>query len=56
MKPIAIELSLPGNNEGEEISRVFTPATEGTDGALWQLAKAHVAANDSGHHQLISHW
>ncbi|KAH7681305.1 Linoleate 9S-lipoxygenase protein [Dioscorea alata] len=56
LKPIAIELSLPGNKEGEEISRVFTPATEGTEGALWQLAKAHVAANDSGHHQLISHW
>ena len=56
LKPIAIELSLPSNKEGEEISRVFTPANEGTDGALWQLAKAHVAANDSGHHQLISHW
>ncbi|ONK57843.1 uncharacterized protein A4U43_C09F4760 [Asparagus officinalis] len=56
LKPLAIELSLPGEEEGEEINRVFLPATEGTDAALWQLAKAHVAVNDSGYHQLITHW
>lgn len=57
LKPVAIELSLPGDNDDEEISRVFVPAaTEGPERALWQLAKAHVAANDSGYHQLISHW
>ncbi|CAA6660131.1 unnamed protein product [Spirodela intermedia] len=55
MKPVAIELSLPGE-AGGEINRVFLPARDGIEGALWQLAKAHVAVNDSGHHQLISHW
>ncbi|MQL85416.1 hypothetical protein Taro_017933 [Colocasia esculenta] len=55
LKPIAIELSLP-SDELEEINRVFIPAKDGIQGALWQLAKAHVAVNDSGHHQLISHW
>lgn len=56
LKPVAIELSLPGGASGEEINRVFLPAREGTEAALWQLAKTHVAVNDSGHHQLISHW
>ncbi|KAJ0977170.1 hypothetical protein J5N97_012644 [Dioscorea zingiberensis] len=56
LKPLVIELSLPSNKEGEEISRVFLPANQGTEGALWQLAKGQVAANDSAHHQLISHW
>ncbi|KAJ6401580.1 hypothetical protein OIU84_016889 [Salix udensis] len=56
MKPLAIELSLPGSSEDTEISRVFLPAKKGTEAALWQLAKAHVAANDSAYHQLISHW
>jgi len=56
LKPLVIELSLPGDGQGEEINRVFLPASEGTQAALWQLAKAHVAVNDSGYHQLISHW
>ncbi|XP_038714172.1 probable linoleate 9S-lipoxygenase 7 isoform X2 [Tripterygium wilfordii] len=58
LKPLAIELSLPGSpNTTENIStRVFLPASSGTEAALWQLAKAHVAANDSVYHQLISHW
>ncbi|KAL5861543.1 hypothetical protein ACOSQ4_002839 [Xanthoceras sorbifolium] len=56
LKPLVIELSSPGYSDGEKISRVFLPASEGTEGALWQLAKTHVAANDSGYHQLISHW
>lgn len=58
MKPVAIELTRPDLDEPEVgISRVFVPAAPGTtDRALWQLAKAHVAVNDSAHHQLISHW
>ncbi|KAJ7961701.1 Lipoxygenase [Quillaja saponaria] len=56
LKPIAIELSLPGSSGGNEIQRVFLPASQGTEAALWQLAKAHVAANDTVYHQLVSHW
>ncbi|XP_074311569.1 putative linoleate 9S-lipoxygenase 5 [Silene latifolia] len=58
LKPLAIELSLP-HPEGEQkgaISRVFTPAHDGVEGSVWQLAKAYVSVSDSGHHQLISHW
>ncbi|XP_042958020.1 linoleate 9S-lipoxygenase 5-like [Carya illinoinensis] len=56
LKPIAIELSLTGSNDGNEINRVFVPSSQGTGAALWQLAKAHVATNDSVYHHLISHW
>ncbi|KAJ8465789.1 hypothetical protein OPV22_028341 [Ensete ventricosum] len=56
LKPLAIELSLPGDGKGGEINRVFLPASQGSERSLWQLAKTHVAVNDSGHHQLISHW
>jgi lipoxygenase len=57
LKPIVIELSLPSESDGDgEISRIFLPASHGTDAHLWQLAKAHVSVNDSGYHQLISHW
>lgn len=58
LKPIAIELSLPhpqGDLHGC-VSSVFTPAEKGIEGSIWQLAKAYVAVNDSGFHQLISHW
>ncbi|XP_022999947.1 probable linoleate 9S-lipoxygenase 5 [Cucurbita maxima] len=58
LKPIAIELSLPhpqGDHHGA-VSKVFTPAENGIEGSVWQLAKAYVAVNDSGYHQLISHW
>ncbi|XP_077209998.1 putative linoleate 9S-lipoxygenase 5 [Tasmannia lanceolata] len=58
LTPLAIELSLP-HPEGEKygaVSQVFTPAHEGVEGSVWLLAKAFAAVNDSGVHQLISHW
>ncbi|KAI9120076.1 hypothetical protein K1719_009045 [Acacia pycnantha] len=56
LKPLAIELSLPSSPVGNEQHRIFLPAAEGVEAALWQLAKAHVAANDNLYHQLICHW
>lgn len=58
LKPLAIELSLPHPNGDAlgAVSKVYLPAHEGIEGSLWQLAKAYVAVNDSGVHQLISHW
>ncbi|XP_042417971.1 probable linoleate 9S-lipoxygenase 5 isoform X2 [Zingiber officinale] len=58
LKPLAIELSLP-HPDGEQhgaVNRVFTPAEVGVQGSIWSLAKAYAAVNDSGYHQLISHW
>ncbi|XP_022150790.1 probable linoleate 9S-lipoxygenase 5 [Momordica charantia] len=58
LKPLAIELSLP-HPQGDQfgvISKVLLPAKGGVDGSIWQLAKAYVAVNDTGYHQLISHW
>ncbi|KAF3611962.1 hypothetical protein DY000_02049260 [Brassica cretica] len=58
LKPLAIELSLPhaqGESHGA-VSKIFTPAEKGVEGSVWQLAKAYAAVNDSGYHQLISHW
>ncbi|CAI9102206.1 OLC1v1000442C5 [Oldenlandia corymbosa var. corymbosa] len=58
LKPLAIELSLPNPNGDEfgAVSKVYTPGGNGVEGSLWQLAKTYVAVNDSGVHQLISHW
>ncbi|VVA33122.1 PREDICTED: linoleate 9S-lipoxygenase [Prunus dulcis] len=58
LKPLAIELSLP-HPDGDQfgcISKVYTPSSQGVESSIWQLAKAYVNVNDSGHHQLISHW
>ncbi|XP_048135009.1 probable linoleate 9S-lipoxygenase 5 [Rhodamnia argentea] len=58
LKPLAIELILPhpDGDEFGEISKVHMPAKDGIEGSLWDLAKAYVSVNDSGYHQLISHW
>lgn len=58
LKPLAIELSLPHEDEDVlgAISEVFTPSEHGVENSIWQLAKAYVSVNDSGYHQLISHW
>ncbi|CAJ1950897.1 unnamed protein product [Sphenostylis stenocarpa] len=58
LKPLVIELSKPhpgGDNLGA-VSKVVLPAIDGVESVIWLLAKAHVIVNDSGYHQLISHW
>ncbi|KAJ7561174.1 hypothetical protein O6H91_03G017100 [Diphasiastrum complanatum] len=58
LRPVAIELTLPPSDStaASSLSRVFTPPLSGSKDWLWELAKVHVATNDSGYHQLISHW
>ncbi|MCD7469307.1 Arachidonate 5-lipoxygenase [Datura stramonium] len=57
LKPLAIELILPhlGGDQFGATSKMFTPAVTGVEYALWQIAKAFVAINDSGVHQFLSH-
>ncbi|XP_043691955.1 probable linoleate 9S-lipoxygenase 5 [Telopea speciosissima] len=58
LKPLTIELSLPhpdGDQHGA-INKVFTPAEQGVEASVWQLAKAYAAVTDSGIHQLMNHW
>nr|ABF66650.1 lipoxygenase-4 [Physcomitrium patens] len=57
LKPVCIELSLPGAEGGSPKSRVFLPAKAGAAKNWgWELAKAHVLSNDASFHQVISHW
>ncbi|CAN6287140.1 unnamed protein product [Urochloa humidicola] len=58
LSPLAIELSEPFIDGAltKAKSKVYTPASTGVEAWVWQLAKAYVAVNDSGWHQLISHW
>jgi linoleate 9S-lipoxygenase len=58
LKPVAIELSLPQSSDGQTAAskRVFTPPAQGEIDHLWDLAKLHAVVNDSGYHELISHW
>lgn len=55
LKPIAIELiDVPHAKKPNDLVRtVYTPHD---DTHLWRLAKAYFSSNDSGYHQLISHW
>ncbi|XP_042437577.1 linoleate 13S-lipoxygenase 2-1, chloroplastic-like [Zingiber officinale] len=56
LRPIAIELTRPASPKQPQWRQVFEPSWNATDAWLWRLAKAHVAAHDSGYHQLVSHW
>ncbi|XP_021865220.1 linoleate 13S-lipoxygenase 3-1, chloroplastic [Spinacia oleracea] len=56
LKPIAIELSLPPSGPNSMSKRVVSPPVDATTNWIWQLAKAHVCANDAGVHQLVHHW
>ncbi|KAG4132841.1 hypothetical protein ERO13_D08G058200v2 [Gossypium hirsutum] len=51
--PVAIELSLP---EDSDDGRSMFLVEENCSGVLWELAKFHVASNDTAYHQLVSHW
>lgn len=58
LKLVAIELSLPQTTYGgNKVNQVFVPPINPSEtNWLWLLAKTHVAINDAGYHQLISHW
>uniref|UniRef100_A0A0E0MNI5 Lipoxygenase n=1 Tax=Oryza punctata TaxID=4537 RepID=A0A0E0MNI5_ORYPU len=58
LKPIGIELTRPKSPQKKQWRKVFTPESDGSVTAswLWQLAKTHVLAHDTGYHQLVSHW
>jgi len=56
LRPIAIELTRPRSPNMPQWRQVFTPGSSVTDSWLWQLAKTQVLAQDTGYHQLVSHW
>ncbi|XP_022150808.1 probable linoleate 9S-lipoxygenase 5 [Momordica charantia] len=58
LRPLVIELSLPRSEKDElgATTKLYFPAESGVESSIWQLAKAYVAVNDAGYHQLISHW
>ncbi|CAH2042005.1 unnamed protein product, partial [Thlaspi arvense] len=57
LMPLAIELTRPPLDDKPLWRQVFTPSScDATASWLWRLAKTHVLAHDSGHHELISHW
>ncbi|XP_062232947.1 lipoxygenase 2.1, chloroplastic-like [Phragmites australis] len=58
LQPIAIELTRPKSPTKPQWRQVFTPGSDAsvTGSWLWQLAKTHVLAHDTGYHQLVSHW
>ncbi|CAL5005384.1 unnamed protein product [Urochloa decumbens] len=56
---LAIELTRPASpppSAQPQWRRVFTPSTDTTESWLWRMAKSHVRAHDSGHHELVTHW
>ncbi|KAK4739249.1 hypothetical protein R3W88_002946 [Solanum pinnatisectum] len=55
LKPLAIELTQE-DEQSRIVSNVYTLAETGAEATIWQLAKAYVTVNDSGFHQLVSHW
>ncbi|XP_007014892.2 PREDICTED: linoleate 13S-lipoxygenase 2-1, chloroplastic [Theobroma cacao] len=56
LRPLAIELTRPPMDGKPQWKEVYTPSWNSTDVWLWRLAKAHVLAHDSYHHQLVSDW
>ncbi|CAO2192023.1 unnamed protein product [Urochloa humidicola] len=56
LRTLAIELTRPASPSQPQWRRVFTPSTDTTESWLWRMAKCHVRAHDSGHHELVTHW
>ncbi|XP_062191781.1 probable lipoxygenase 8, chloroplastic [Phragmites australis] len=56
LRLLAIELTRPASPTQPQWRRVFTSSTDTTESWLWRMAKSHVRAHDSGHHELVSHW
>ncbi|KAL5574385.1 hypothetical protein UlMin_023982 [Ulmus minor] len=56
LRPLAIELTRPPFEGKPQWKQVYKPTWHATGVWLWRLAKAHVLAHDSAHHQLVNHW